>query len=818
MLSKSSLLVLASQIFGVIIHSLAKSLSTTGKVDPQQILQIRMFITLSFNVLVLTYQYPEELPLGSSDIKHLLALRSLGGLCGSFGYYYSLQYLSLADATVLNLLSPLIGGIVTSQKFSSVRLGAAVVCLFGVGLVAKPALILDILQFGTEKEGPVIGSIAKDKSTGTGMIFAAIGVFGGVCTYFSLSKIGTRAHALAITNCYAISVLFVSTFCFLVVPGVNFNFHLSLLQLLILFIIGIFGALMENLFTMGMTLEKDSVAVYMAYLQAVLALIVDAVVWSNLPDLGSLIGSIIIVSALLVVEKHKMKEQKLIDTEMALAEMSFTPSRMNPPNGANGQQGTGNGAPNEIGVAANMSGPAPSSHSTTPMPPASQMSSFPVNNTGATSAPSFPEYSASTAAILERLQGKSGHAAGSAAFEAKRAEILQSYVTSDKLPTPPPIMGPGRRGRGGRVGTPSGLKTEVGASPTGPPISGRGSGRGRGRGRGGRGGRGGKRKRSESEEESDNDGSDSNVSDSYTPLPTRTKSGRSVNKPVAFVPTIPEPVQGVKRRKSTKTLLAAKCKTCQRETDPSNNRIVFCDACSTAYHQYCHNPPIDNDVVTVLEKEWLCGPCTRAKQTVVEGSQDLVAVQNLSIDEKRAYFSTLPQHQLVDLLLTATVRHPELPIFPPNVRNLIPSASTIKPEPHQQTPSAPQRYPQYQAQPTSFHANGQTTASHTPQFSSHPHSEMDAAEVQLLGESSHQPSRTTIDLAGNQYDEDDGYDTDPPAHYPKAGNGLARTLRPESEDLNWLVDDNFEVFSHGWKGDGTGMGADGALDEGQKLV
>jgi hypothetical protein len=97
---------------------------------------------------------------------------------------------------------------------------------------------------------------------------------------------------------------------------------------------------------------------------------------------------------------------------------------------------------------------------------------------------------------------------------------------------------------------------------------------------------------------------------------------------------------------------------------------------------------------------------------------------------------------------------------------------------------------------------------------------MDAAEAQLLGESrtDNPPSRTiTMDLAGHQYEEDDGYDTDPPAHYPKPGQGLARTLRPESEDLNWLVDDNFEVFSHGWKGDGTGMGADGTLD-GQKVA
>lgn len=130
-----------------------------------------------------------------------------------------------------------------------------------------------------------------------------------------------------------------------------------------------------------------------------------------------------------------------------------------------------------------------------------------------------------------------------------------------------------------------------------------------------------------------NDDDDSDASESYTPQPTRTKSGRSVNKPVAFVPVIPEPTPGVKRRKSTKTMLAAKCKTCRRDTDPSQNRIVFCDSCSTAYHQYCHNPPISNEVVTVLEKEWLCGPCARAKESVVQGTEHLVAAESLSIDE-----------------------------------------------------------------------------------------------------------------------------------------------------------------------------------------
>jgi hypothetical protein len=180
---------------------------------------------------------------------------------------------------------------------------------------------------------------------------------------------------------------------------------------------------------------------------------------------------------------------------------------MNPTNPPLGYHGVGNPS----GVAANGSVPSPQHlhhlhpQSTTSIPPAwsSQMSNSPANN-AAQGGPNFPQYSAATAAILERLQGQNGHAAaGSAAFEAKRAEIMQSYVTSDKLPTPPPIMSTGRRGRGGRVGTPSGLGREVGASPAAGGSSGRGSGRGRGRGRGGRGGRGGKRKRNDSDEESD---------------------------------------------------------------------------------------------------------------------------------------------------------------------------------------------------------------------------------------------------------------------------------------------------------------------------
>jgi hypothetical protein len=117
------------------------------------------------------------------------------------------------------------------------------------------------------------------------------------------------------------------------------------------------------------------------------------------------------------------------------------------------------------------------------------------------------QYSATTAEILNRIREKNtGQVIGtSASFQAKRAEVMQSYITSDKLPTPPPITNTGRRGRGGKAGTPSQLGADATASPAPGSSSApaRGSGRGRPRGRGRGGGRGGKRKRSESADESD---------------------------------------------------------------------------------------------------------------------------------------------------------------------------------------------------------------------------------------------------------------------------------------------------------------------------
>ncbi|PQE29311.1 integral membrane DUF6 protein [Rutstroemia sp. NJR-2017a BBW] len=263
MLNKGSLLVLASQFVAVAVHGLAKSLETHS-IDPQQILQVRMFITLSINSLLLKRRFPKELPLGRREnVGRLLALRAAGGICGAAGFYCkcsiyyvvppemdSLEYLPLADATILNLLAPLGASFCSAKKLSLIQVASVAICFFGVGLIAKPHFIIQLFNSddATNQEPP---------QTHLGFAFAMIGVLGGVWCVLGL--------------------------------------------------IGLSGALME----------EDGSAVQMIYFQVVLALLVDGLVWHVVPDVASCSGALLVILALSMSQTVPQREEDLADIEMA---------------------------------------------------------------------------------------------------------------------------------------------------------------------------------------------------------------------------------------------------------------------------------------------------------------------------------------------------------------------------------------------------------------------------------------------------------------------------------------------------------------------
>ncbi|KAK4495836.1 hypothetical protein PRZ48_013104 [Zasmidium cellare] len=379
--------------------------------------------------------------------------------------------------------------------------------------------------------------------------------------------------------------------------------------------------------------------------------------------------------------------------------------------------------------------------------------------------------SAQTEELVRRINENAASAAkaGTPPWEAAREAVMKDMATSEQFAGVPARGGAGRgrgRGRGGKrasfADADEGAKVEDGSLST--PGSGRPRGRGgrpRGRGRGA--GRGGKRKRDD-----DEDGA-SDSSDEVTPIATMTKSGRNVQKPTSFVPPPPQSPTTNKRKRpyNRRNPENAVCKSCLRGTSPASNMIVFCDGCNTPYHRYCHKPPIDQAVIDQVDKEWYCSQCESDRVVPVPEAEvaGFVSVPGASAEERQKYFSSLTQGMLVTLMTKATTLHPDLPVFEPAFKNKISNSMT----------------------------NG--------------HSHTDPPPQPIITAPPLQPQHAHPPVAD---DANYGPEVHPP-NYPRPGQGLMKSLPPEQEDLQWLVedDDRFGVFTHLYQADATAGAVDG---------
>ncbi|KAK5118125.1 hypothetical protein LTR62_004172 [Meristemomyces frigidus] len=319
------------------------------------------------------------------------------------------------------------------------------------------------------------------------------------------------------------------------------------------------------------------------------------------------------------------------------------------------------------------------------------------------------------------------------------------------------------------------IKVEANGTPA---ANARGSTRGRprGRGRGSIRGRGGKRKR-EDRDEGDSESSE----EVYTPAAKITKSGRSIQKPTAYVPPPePSPVSGVKRKRTyRRNPESAVCKICLRGTSPASNMIVFCDGCNTPYHRYCHHPPIDQSVVDDVDKEWYCKQCESERLVPVPEAEvaSFVAAESASAEQRQRYFASLPPGMLVTLLTRATSLYPSLPVFAPEfqARVSVPTAAKRLEVNGNSTPSAGTVPAPASSAPRATADELKTTSG--------------TATNRLGGNNS---------INSNTVTGDEPVPIEHPSNYPRPGFGLMQTLPPEQEDLQWLVDDDDRsgAFTH----------------------
>ncbi|EEA27095.1 hypothetical protein TMatcc_004631 [Talaromyces marneffei ATCC 18224] len=298
-----------------------------------------------------------------------------------------------------------------------------------------------------------------------------------------------------------------------------------------------------------------------------------------------------------------------------------------------------------------------------------------------------------------------------------------------------------------------------------------------------------KRKRAHDSEDEikAHDSSSDDESEDMLPSARQTKSGRQVNRPTFFAPS-PEPVS-VSRQKSspsgTATATPAKrrrkvyrkngkeinvtCRHCQRGHSPVTNMIVFCDECNDAYHQYCHDPPIKQELIDDKDAEWFCSECrpeTRHRVllklklppqqentpsiTSPISSVPLVCGEQFTAEEQRGYLSSLSHAALVDMLVTLSKANPTLPVFPENLKDLQRSKFAV-------------------TTATTIHAASELTE-----------------EVTMETKDAASPS---VDEEDSDADSDSGSEYEVEEHrlYPRSGNGFH--LPPEEDDFDILLDD-----------------------------
>lgn len=107
--------------------------------------------------------------------------------------------------------------------------------------------------------------------------------------------------------------------------------------------------------------------------------------------------------------------------------------------------------------------------------------------------------------------------------------------------------------------------------------------------------------------------------------PTTTKSGRHILKPDTYDPAAEDNAKK-RNRLGTRTTEQALCKKCTRMHSPATNQMVFCDGCNDPWHQRCHEPWIEDEVVRDQNLNWYCLVCA-AKRERLQPKKKVVAEQ-----------------------------------------------------------------------------------------------------------------------------------------------------------------------------------------------
>lgn len=222
------------------------------------------------------------------NLKHLI-WRSIFGTLGILCNFYAVDHLVLADASMLNKLSPffaiLFSFFLLKEKISPVQLICVVVAFIGALFIIKPTVV------------------------GMDMIPSIIGLLGGLSAGFAYTMVrilGQKGEKGPFI------VFFFSTFsCVITLPYLIFNYHpMSLKQLFILLLAGLAAAGGQFSITSAYCYAPAKELSVYDYSQVVFSAFFGWIVFGQIPDGYSWLGYVVICGTAIFMYLYLRRKDK----------------------------------------------------------------------------------------------------------------------------------------------------------------------------------------------------------------------------------------------------------------------------------------------------------------------------------------------------------------------------------------------------------------------------------------------------------------------------------------------------------------------------
>ena len=217
--------------------------------------------------------------------KDLLIFRGVFGCAALFCFFWSLQELPLAEATVFFYISPGFAAIIAAfwlrEKLSLQEIIGFLASIAGVVLITQPAFLFTDSPHSLHLP-----------SVGLGLLSALFASF----AFVAVRKLRSTDHGLVIVFYFP----FVSTL--LCIPLVAVDAALpSPMEWLMLIGIGVSTQFAQVYLTRALHLEKTARAMSVSYVQIIFAIGWGLLIFAEMPNLLSLVGMVMVVGGTITV-------------------------------------------------------------------------------------------------------------------------------------------------------------------------------------------------------------------------------------------------------------------------------------------------------------------------------------------------------------------------------------------------------------------------------------------------------------------------------------------------------------------------------------